>query len=93
MYMYVHVVQMKEYQQTFFTSVVQIDVMQDKLYMSSHKNTINPADRKNEHITVTPSLSGFCNIRITCVQHGRDREGPCELQQSADMPANNNLRR
>lgn len=48
MYMYVHVVQMKEYQQTFFTSVVQIDVMQGKfIHVIARKHDQpGPADRK-----------------------------------------------
>lgn len=47
---------------------------------------------KNEHTlqVITPGLSGFCTICITCVQHGRDCERPCELQEGTDMLAINN---
>ena len=63
-------------------------------YTHVHRTKTRPTQQidKNEHTlhVITPGLSGFCTICITCVQHDRDCERPCELQEGTDMLAINN---
>lgn len=70
----------------FFTSTLQIDMLTEA-YAHHTKTQSTHQVNKKEHITKLVYVVSM-PIEHACIQHGRDCESTCELQQSTDMLAN-----